>query len=120
LRDDGSHDFHVDGYHKTLVQVELPPWLHSDIVQKLTRKFERYLVVQIRTLMANHRQRTINPSGQSAHDFSSDSSGGEEDGSNDVQYGGEADFASLKLIIAQSRSRRQRRSMDSRSFSGPI
>jgi len=123
LRDDGSHDFHIDGHHKTLFQVELPPWLPLDIVQKLTRKFEGYLWSQIGALMENHRQRTIIPSGQSARDYSSDSSDGEEDFNNGAYYCGTDDFdESIEQMVAECRLRRQLRlrTIDTHSSSRPI
>jgi len=95
LRDDGPHDFLVDGYHKTLSQVELPPWLPLDIVGKLTQKFEGYLLIQIETLMENNRRRAIIPSGQSALDFGSDSSDGEEDSERCLKYRGETGFKTV-------------------------
>jgi hypothetical protein len=52
--------------------------------------------------MENCRQRTIIPSGQSVHNFSSNSSDGEEDGSNGVQYCGRADFESIEQMVAKS------------------
>jgi hypothetical protein len=121
LRDDDSHDFRVDGYHKTLFQVELPSWLPLDVVQKLTRKFEGYLLIQIRTLMKNHGQHAIIPSGQSAHDFSSDSSDGEEDNSYALRYHGLVDMSPLRLVMAKRmQERRERRTMDTHSSSDPI
>ena len=108
MRDDGSHDFHVDGHHKTIFQVELPPWLPLDIVQKLTRKFEGYLWSQIGALMESHRQCTIIPSGQSAHNYNSDSSDGEEDFNNGAYYRGTVDFdESIKQMVAEYQLQRQ-------------
>jgi len=118
LRDDGSHDFHVDGHHKTLFQVELPSWLPLEVVQKLTEKFEGYLLLQIKTLMTNHGRHPITPSGQSAHDFSSDSSDGEEDQSNGLEHEDPVDMKSLRLVLAKQA--RERRILATHSSSDPM
>lgn len=75
----GNKDnFHIDGYHKTLFQVELPDWLPLEMVVKLTTRFEEILLQQIGTLAKKkHRRRHFNPSGQSRDGLSSDSSEGE-------------------------------------------
>jgi hypothetical protein len=41
LRNDGN--FHVDGYHRILTQVELPEWLPLEIVMKLMARFKEIL-----------------------------------------------------------------------------
>ena len=80
LRNKASTNFHVDGYHKTLSQVELPEWLPLKIVLKLTDRFEKILLKQINTLVAAlHKQHAIHPSGQSRDGLSSDSDDGEDD-----------------------------------------
>ena len=83
LRNDDSTNFHVDGHHKTLFQVELPDWLPLKIVVKLTARFEKILLDQIRTLVKRH---VINPSGQSGDGFSSDSSEDEDDAIDTIGY----------------------------------
>jgi len=107
LRDDGSCDFHVDGYHKTLFQVELPPSLPQAVVEKLTKKFERYLWIQMRSLMENHRRSTITPSGQSSDNLSPNSSDGEEQSIIGQKYEGERDFTSIKEIKPLELTRRR-------------
>jgi hypothetical protein len=69
----GNKDnFHIDGYHKTLFQVELPDWLPLEIVVKLTTRFEEILLQQIGTLAEKkHRRHHLNPSGQSRDSLSS-------------------------------------------------
>jgi hypothetical protein len=79
FRNDDSSNFHVDGYHKTLYQVELPDWLPLEIVVKLTARFETILFALLKTLQKNNKHRSINPSGQSGDGLSSDSSDGEDD-----------------------------------------
>jgi hypothetical protein len=79
LRNDKSTDFHLDGHHKTLSQVELPEWLPVQIVEELTARFENILLTQIETLTPRRKRHAFNPSGQSRNDLSSDSSEGEED-----------------------------------------
>ena len=56
FKDGDSTNFHVDGYHKTLFQVELPDWLPLEIVVKLTARFEEILLKQIRTLVERHKR----------------------------------------------------------------
>src|SRR5882762_5521596 len=65
-------NFHVDGYHKTLTQVELPEWLPLEIVVKLTARFEEILLRQIKTLKANRTRHATKPSGQSGDSDSDD------------------------------------------------
>jgi len=72
---DGSDAFHVDGYHHTLFQVELPIWLPLDIVVKLMAKLEKILGNQIGGLMTRHKH----ANGQSGDGLSSDLSDGEDD-----------------------------------------
>jgi hypothetical protein len=104
LRGGGSRDFHVDGYHKTLFQVELPPSLPQDVVEELTKKFEGYLWIQLKVLMMEvHRRSEITPSGQSVNDFSPNSSDGEEEGETAVKYRGERDFPSIKQLEPKRR-----------------
>jgi hypothetical protein len=115
LRDDDSPDFSVDGHHQTLFQVELPSWLPLKVVQTLTQKFEGYLLSLITTLMKSHGRHAINPSGQSAHDFSSDSSDDEKDQSSGLLYNAD-DLTPLRLVLAKRyRERRERRTMDTHS-----
>jgi len=78
LRNADSTDFHVDGRHATLFQVELPEWLPLEIVVKLTARFETMLLKQINTLVALHQQHAHHPSGQSGNSLSSDSDGEED------------------------------------------
>jgi hypothetical protein len=114
LRDDNSPDFSVDGHHQTLFQVELPSWLPLKVVQTLTQKFEGYLLSLITTLMKSHGRHTINPSGQSVHDFSSDSSDGEKDQSSALYNAN--DLTPLRLVLAKrSQERRERRNMNTHS-----
>ena len=75
---DGTHTFHIDGHHHTLVQVELPIWLPLDIVVKLTAKFEKILGNQIGNLMSYHHEHANPPSDQSGDGLSSDSSDEED------------------------------------------
>ena len=77
LRNDGN--FHVDGYHRTLTQVELPEWLPLEIVVKITARFEEILLQQIKTLKERRKRHASNPSGQSGDGLSSDSSDAEDD-----------------------------------------
>ena len=77
LRNDGN--FHVDGYHRTLTQVELPEWLPIKIVVKLTGRFEEILLRQIKTLKENRTRHASKPSGQSGDGLSSDSTDAEDD-----------------------------------------
>src|ERR1700735_2738385 len=79
LRNNDSTNFHLDGHHKTLFQVELPEWLPLEIVVKLTSRFEEILLKQIETIMQRHKRHAINPSGQSGDGLGSDSSEGEDD-----------------------------------------
>jgi len=79
LRNDTSTNFHVDGYHKTLSQVELPEWLPLEIVLKLTARFETILLAQIKRMVKCHKGHEIHPSGQSRDGLSSDSEDGEDD-----------------------------------------
>ncbi|KIM72908.1 hypothetical protein PILCRDRAFT_736132 [Piloderma croceum F 1598] len=125
LRDDNSPDFCVGGHHQTLFQVELPSWLPLKVVETLTHKFEGYLLSQITILMKSHGRHAINPSGQSAHDFSSDSSDGEKDQSSGLLYNAD-DLTPLRLVMAkrslerqERRGRRGRRTTDTHSSSGP-
>jgi len=74
---DGTHTFHIDGHHHTLVQVELPIWLPLDIVVKLTAKFEKILGNQIGNLMSYHHEHA-RTSDQSGDGLSSDSSDEED------------------------------------------
>jgi len=83
LRTDDSTDFHVDGHHATLFQVELPVWLPLEIVVKLTAQFKKILLMQINTL---HKQHPVHPSGQSGDSLSSDSSDGEDHTTNMHRY----------------------------------
>ena len=76
LRNKKSTNFHLNGHHKTLSQVELPEWLPVQIVEKLTAQFEDILLTQIETLTPCRKRHAINPS---ENDLSSDSSEGEED-----------------------------------------
>jgi hypothetical protein len=87
MRNDDSSDLHVDGYHRTLFQVELPRWLPLDIVVKMTARFEEILRSQIRSLMKSNKRHPITPSGQSGEVLSSDSSDGEDDAIGSVGYG---------------------------------
>jgi hypothetical protein len=73
LRNKKFTDFHLDGHHKTLSQVELPEWLPVQIVEKLTARFEDILLTQIETLTPRRKWHAINPSGHSKNDLSSDS-----------------------------------------------
>ena len=77
LRNKASTNFHVNGYHKTLSQVELPEWLPLEIVLKLTARFETILLGQIKRMVKRHKE--IHPSGQSGDGLSSDSEDGEDD-----------------------------------------
>ena len=86
LRNDDSTDFHVDGHHETLFQVELPEWLPLEIVVKLTARFEKILLEQIKTLVRDHKRHTIHPSGQSGDGLSSDYSDGEDDAADTIGY----------------------------------
>jgi hypothetical protein len=70
----------VDGYHKTLSQVELPEWLPLEVVVKLTARFETILLGQIKRMMKRHKWHEIHPSGQSGDGLSSDY----EDGGDDI------------------------------------
>jgi len=56
LRNDTSTNFHVNGYHKTLFQVELPEWLPLEIVVKLTVQFKKILLGQIKRMVKHHKQ----------------------------------------------------------------
>jgi hypothetical protein len=87
LRNDDSSDLHVDGYHRTLFQVELPRWLPLDIVVKMTARFEEILLSQISTLTTSNKRHAIIPSGQSGDVLSSDSSESEDDAISSVGYG---------------------------------
>ena len=86
LRNDDSTDFHVDGHHETLFQVELPEWLPLEIVVELTAQFEKILLEQIKTLVRHHKRHSIYPSGQSGDDHSSDYSDSEDDAADTVGY----------------------------------
>jgi hypothetical protein len=83
LRNDASTNFHVDGYHKTLFQVELPEWLPLEMVVKLTARFEKILLGQIKRMVKRHE---IHPSGQSGDGLSSDYSDGEDDAADTIGY----------------------------------
>jgi hypothetical protein len=67
-----NNEFHLDGHHETLFQVELPEWLPLEIVVKLTARFEEILLEQIETLTQRHKRHAIHPSGQSGDGLSSD------------------------------------------------
>jgi hypothetical protein len=69
FKDGDSANFHVNGYDKTILQVELPDWLPLEIVVKLTGRFEEILLEQIRTLVERHR----NPPDRGECDFDTDS-----------------------------------------------
>jgi hypothetical protein len=86
LRNNKSTNFHLDGHHKTLSQVELPAWLPVQIVEKLTARFEDILLTQIEILTPRRKRHAFNPSGQSRNDLSSDSSEGEEDASDAIGW----------------------------------
>ena len=76
----GSEDnFHVEGYHKSLFQLELPDWLPEKIVARLTIRFEDILKQQITNFMGRYKRHNRTPSAQSGDGFSSDSSVGEDD-----------------------------------------
>jgi len=77
LENDGN--FQVDGYHRTLTQVELPEWLPLEIVVKITARFEEILLQQIKTLKERRKRHASNPSGQSGDGLSSNSSDAEDD-----------------------------------------
>jgi hypothetical protein len=79
-------NFHVDGYHKTLTQVELPEWLPLEIVVKLTARFEEILLRQIKTLKDNRTRHASKPSGQSGDGLSSDSDDAEDDIANAANF----------------------------------
>jgi hypothetical protein len=79
LRNKASTNFHVDGYHKTLSQVELPEWLPLKIVLKLTDRFEKILLGQIKRMLKRHKRHEIHRSGQSGDGLSSDSDNGADD-----------------------------------------
>jgi len=86
LRNKASTNFHVDGYHKTLSQVELPEWLPLKIVLKLTDRFEKILLGQIKRMVKHHKGHEIHPSGQSRDGLSSDSDDGEDDVVEAIEY----------------------------------
>jgi hypothetical protein len=79
LRNKKSTNFHLNGYHKTLSQVELPEWLPLQIVEKLTARFEDILLTQIETLMPPRKLHA----GQSKNYLSSE---GEEDDSDFIDW----------------------------------
>jgi hypothetical protein len=86
LRNAASTNFHVDGYHKTLCQVELPEWLPLDVVVELTARFEKILLGQIQRMVKRHTSHQIHPSDQSTDCLSSHSEDGEYDADDTLDH----------------------------------
>jgi hypothetical protein len=60
------------GNHPRLYLVDLPPWLPKEIVEKMVKRFQQYLVTELLKLVKRAKGHARSPSGQS---FNSDSSG---------------------------------------------
>lgn len=79
LKLNSTNSYGVRGCHPVLTDVELPPWLPSDIVKQMIKRYECHAVTELRDLKPVHaatgHSHNRTPSGQSDSNLTDSSAG---------------------------------------------